>query len=85
MTQKALKQRVLDELGVTLHHENLGVQVLKQEPAKTASMLLIESRMDTDIQDLLMNGPVRKVARALGISYSTVSRWRKLFGIPSDY
>jgi len=44
---------------------------------KTDLMLLLESRYEQPIQDLIREGSVRAVAKRLGINIATVSVWRR--------
>lgn len=75
-TYKQIKEHTLLELGLN-----------EQEELKTGAMFRLERRYGRSIQELLkVDGvSVRELGIKLGMDYSTVSKWRKLFGIQSGY
>jgi len=67
-----MKEKVLSEMGVAEPHNRDG---------KTPLMLLIESRHGQSIELLIASGNVRRLAKALGVHYATISKWRHQLGI----
>ncbi len=51
---------------------------------KTLAMLAIEAYWDTPLEVLLLNGSNRELGGLIGISKSTVSKWRKRLGITGE-
>lgn len=51
---------------------------------KTLMMRLMEKAIDMKLEDILWADSEANVARALGIHYSTVSKWRKRLGGPTN-
>ncbi|KKL04837.1 hypothetical protein LCGC14_2612060 [marine sediment metagenome] len=48
---------------------------------KTLAMHLLEQLHGKTIEELIGTGEVRDVGKALGIDYSTISRWRERLGL----
>jgi len=44
-------------------------------------MRLVEAQQDRPLEEVLLGGTTREVARKVGINYSTVSKWRKQLGL----
>lgn len=53
---------------------------------KTGLMLFLEVKYGADIVDLVSEGSVREIAKKLHpyVDYSTISKWKKQFGMEVD-
>ena len=51
---------------------------LTYDTLKTDKMRLLELEFGEDIWELIAEGPVRKAAARLGVSFSSISRWRQI-------
>lgn len=76
------KRRAYSELR---KHTLLELGKGEKEELKTGAMLRLERKHGKSIQELLqVNGEsIREVGERLGIDFTTVSKWRVLFGIQS--
>ena len=88
-TLSELRDRILRERGVPLRRKRSeGLVIARQPPKdgrKTQSMLLLEYQYQRPIEELLQ-GPIRRVARRLGLDYTTISKWKKLLKLwPPGY
>ena len=76
--RQVLKNRGLVRTGKG-HLEPMPTEPV--DPNKTLAMRLIEARLGVMIEELLAEGSLKEVALLLGISESTVSKWRLRLGI----
>jgi hypothetical protein len=75
-----LRRRILNTRNIYKPKKTTPETLIPRD-GKTAAMLLAEHRYGDSIEHLLLSGTVRVVGRRLGVTASTVSRWRHKLGI----
>lgn len=81
ITQSELRKRILKQRGVELKRMTRKPTTIDDLPSKfrkTKAMKYIELKFGKRLEDLIMIGNIYKIAKKLGINYSTVSKWRKV-------
>jgi len=92
----SLKDRILKERGLVKvkkhipgHTRDAFGGFVKSPKAsingkrKTALMMYLEQKYSVDIKEVLVSGSLPIIVKRLGgeVNYSTISRWRKRFGL----
>ena len=74
LRRKILKDKKLVKIGRKL----VSFDELPSDYRKTTLMKYIEVKFGASLEDLVLNGSTRQVAKRLGINYSTISKWRRI-------
>jgi len=74
LRRKILKDKKLVKVGRKL----VSFDELPSDYHKTQLMKYIELKSGSPLEDLVLNGSTRQVAKRLGINYSTISKWRRI-------
>ena len=81
LRRKILKSRGIATTTTTKKNAPRSLDKGRVDSRKTLAMLAIEAYWNIPLEELLLDGSNREVGKRVGISKSTVSKWRKRLGL----
>ena len=78
--QSKIRKNILKQRGVELAKHTrkpITVDDLPSSFRKTSLMRYIELKHSAHLEDLIMQGNIYELGKQLGVSASTISKWRK--------
>ncbi|KKM67034.1 hypothetical protein LCGC14_1475240 [marine sediment metagenome] len=79
---RRVQQQILDSRGLDrAGHGRLEPKAKPSTPGATFAMRLMEERFDVPIKELIGHGSNVEVGNMLGLSPSTISKWRLRLGL----